>query len=425
MSADPNQRSTEPPDEPAPPTVRMPVQQPGQDSPAGPPSPGQAPPPGRMPPGRVPSSGQEPPPGRWQEPATAPAPQWQPPPKPQPQFQPTVKGPALDPTVQAPAQDRAAPQQGRAAQDAMPPTQVQDPRQQQWQQQPPQWQQPQGTPQAAPQWTPTPPPAGGQWPPQSPPPPQPGAQWGPPSQQPGRRRAPRRRRMRRSVMVTFTVVVIVILLVIIDRVANAVTENAFASQFQKQGVPVKPSVSIEGFPFLTQLAAKDFNKVDISASNIPVNLPTGGTLSITSVHGTIDGLHISGYSSSANAKVDHITATAFVSFGSLAAAGSLGGTGVTLTQAGPNTVKITAGLGGIASDTEEAQILQTGPQTITIKIVSGGGGIGDILGSIGFNSFTFSLPKVVPASLRITGVNLNSQGLTISAAASNASFSQS
>ena len=397
MSADPNQRSTEPPDEPAPPTVRMPVQQPGQDSP-----------------------------GRWQEPATAPAPQWQPtpPPKPQPQFQPKVKEPAADATVQAPAQ-------GRAAQDAMPPTQrLQDPpQQQQWQQQPPQWQQPQDRPpqpaQAAPQWTPTPPPAGGQWPAQSPQPPQPGAPWGPPSQQRGRRRAPRRRRVRRSVMLTFTIVVIVLLLVIIDRVANAVTENAFASQFQKQGVPVKPSVSIEGFPFLTQLAAKDFNKVDISASNIPVNLPTGGTLSITSVHGTINGLHISGYSSSANAKVDHITATAFVSFGSLAAAGSLGGTGVTLTQAGPNTVKITAGLGGIASDTEEAQILQTGPQTITIKIVSSGGGIGDILGSIGFNSFSFTLPKVVPASLRITGVTLNSQGLTISAAASNASFSQS
>ncbi len=229
--------------------------------------------------------------------------------------------------------------------------------------------------------------------------------------------------MRRSVMAVFTVVVVLILLVIGDRVACAITENAFASQFQSQGVPVKPSVNIEGFPFLTQLAAKDFNKIDISASNIPVNLPTGGSLSITSVHATVNGLHISGYSSSANAKVDHISATAFVSFGSLAAAGSLGGTGVTLTQAGPNTVKITAGIAGL-SDTEEAQILQTGPQTITIKIVSSGG-LGGVLGSIGFNSFSFTLPKVVPASLRITALTLNSQGLTVSAAASNAVFNQS
>jgi LmeA-like phospholipid-binding len=356
-----------------------------------------------MRPGRVPPSA--PSPGQWQEPPTAPAPQWHPTP-------PAQDRTPLDPTVQQPAQGRAAqqPAQGRAAQDPMPPTQqLQDPRQQR----PGQWQQPQ-----APQ-------AGGQWqqPPQSPQPPQAGGQWPAQAPPPRQRRSPRRRRVRRWVMATFTVVVVLVILVIGDRVACAITENAFASQFQSQGVPVKPSVDIEGFPFLTQLAAKDFNKIDISASNIPVNLPTGGTLSISSVHATVNGLHISGYSSSANAKVDHISATAFVSFGSLAAAGSLGGTGVTLTQAGPNTVKITAGVAGL-SDTEEAQITQTGPQTITIKIVSNGGALGGLLGSIGFNSFSFTLPKVVPASLRITALTLNSQGLTVSAAASNAVFSQ-
>jgi LmeA-like phospholipid-binding len=383
MSSDSNQpaqpparRSTEPPDEPAPPTVRMPVQPAGQNPPA----------------------------GGWQEPATRPAPQWQPTPPantppvktppantppantppantPQPQWHPTVREPGLDPTVMQPAQ----------------------------------WQQP-------PQDTPRSAPPAGQWgaPQQQPPA---GGQWGPPSPPPRLRRTGRQRRTRRWVMATFTVVVLLVLLVIGDRVACAITENAFASQFQSQGVPVKPSVNIEGFPFLTQLAAKDFNKIDISASNIPVNLPTGGTLSITSVHATVNGLHISGYSTSANAKVDHISATAFISFGSLAAAGSLGGTGVTLTQAGPNTVKITAGVAGL-SDTEEAQIIQTGPQTISIKILSNGGGLGGLLGSIGFNSFSFTLPKVVPASLRITALTLNSQGLTVSAAASNAVFDQ-
>jgi hypothetical protein len=293
-----------------------------------------------------------------------------------------------------------------------------------------QWQQPQDTPPSAqkpqPQWQPTPPaqqpPAGGQWgaPPAQQPPS--GRQWGTPGAPP-RLRRPGQRRTRRWVMAVFTVVVLLVLLVIGDRVANAITENAFASQFQSQGVPVKPSVNIEGFPFLTQLAAKDFNKIDISASNIPVQIPeTGGTLTITSVHATVNGLHISGYSTSANAKVDHITATVFVSFGSLAAAGSLGGTGVTLTQAGPNTVKITAGVAGL-SDSEEATITQTGPQEITIAIKDTGG-LGGILGSIGFNSFKFDLPKVVPASLRITAVTLNSQGLTVSAAASNAVFTQ-
>jgi LmeA-like phospholipid-binding len=379
MSSDPNQR-----DEPAPPTVRMPVQPAGQN-----------------------------PPGR--EPATQPAPQWQPPPqktpppppsappqKPQPQWEPTVREPAHDPTIQQPAQ-------GRAAQDPLPPTQYaqepvrQPPRMAQWQ--------PKDTPPAAapptPQWNPTPPvqqpPAGGQW--------------GPPPAPPRLRRTGPRR-TRRWVMVVFAVVVLLILLVIGDRVALAVTENAMASQFESNGLPVKPGVSIEGFPFLTQLAAKDFKKVNITANNVPA-----GPVTISTIHANIDGLHISSFSSSASATVDHINATAFISLGALAAAGGLGGTGITVTPDGTDKLKITAGIGGIASDTEEAQITQTGPQTISIKLLDTGSPVGSLLSS--FGSFSFSLPKGVPASLRITGLTLNSQGLTLNASASNATFSKS
>jgi hypothetical protein len=228
----------------------------------------------------------------------------------------------------------------------------------------------------------------------------------------------RRRRVRRSVVVVFTVVVLAILLTIGDRVANAVAENNMASQFTANGFPVKPSVTIEGFPFLTQLAAKDFKKVDISASNIPA-----GPVTIDSLHATITGMHISGFSSSANARVDHITATAFISLGALAAAGALGnGTGVTITQDGADKLKITAGIGGIVTDSEEAVIKQTGPQTISIQILNSGSVLGDLLNA--FGPFSFTLPKGVPASLRITSLVLNKDGLTVSAAASNATFSQ-
>ena len=85
-------------------------------------------------------------------------------------------------------------------------------------------------------------------------------------------------------------------------------------------------------------------------------------------------------------------------------------------------VERSANLGGIFSDSEEAQITQTGPQTISIKVLNSGGAVGSLLSS--FGSFSFSLPKEVPASLRITGLTLNSQGLTVTAAASNATFSK-
>lgn len=217
-------------------------------------------------------------------------------------------------------------------------------------------------------------------------------------------------------MALFTVIVLLILLVIADRVALAVTENQFASSFQKNGLPVKPSVTIEGFPFLTQLVAKDFNKVDISASNVPA-----GPVTITSIHATVNGMHISGYSSTASARVDSINATAFISFGALIAGSGLGNSGITVTPDGANTVKITAGIGGV-SDTEEAKITQTGPQTISVQLLSSGGLLGSLFGS--FQPFSFSLPKGVPASLKITSLTLNSQGLNVTASATNATFSQ-
>ena len=347
--------------------------------------------------------------GHWgQEPPTRPVPQWPsaPPPPPGPKAPPQdspVPPTQWDRPVQ-PTQWDAPAQQQRPTFQQRPPEQ-QQPAQQPTQQAPQQWQQPQS------QWSPQPPQAPGQWPPAQPPvqPPAPGG---------GFRRRGRKRKVRRSVMALFAVIVILILLVIGDRVALAVTENQFADQFQKQGFPVKPSVSIDGFPFLTQLAAKDFNTVNISANDVPA-----GPVTITSLHATINGMHISSYSSSASAKVDKLNANAFISFGALAAAGGLGGgSGITVTPDGTDKLKISAGLGGVLSDTEEAQITQSGPQTISIKVLPSSGALGSLLSS--FGSFSFSLPKGVPASLKITGLTLNSQGLNVSASATNATFSQ-
>jgi len=292
-------------------------------------------------------------------------------------------------------------------------------------------------------WQPqdTPPPADRQW--QPPPPPAQDQAWQAPAAQApaaqaGRRRRRRPRRVRRSVMALFGVIVLLILLVVVDRVALAVTENDMASQFQSNGFPVKPSVTIQGFPFLTQLIGKDFKQVDISASNIPA-----GPVTITTVHATATGMHLSSLSSSATATIDKITATAFISNSSLEGAGGLTSlANVTATPAGNNILKVTASVAGVVSDTEELQITQTGAQTITVKVLPSSNGIGsDIGNAIGdalgnstgqavsgalsnLSTFSFNLPKGVPASLRITGLTLNSAGLTVSAAATNATFSQ-
>src|SRR5277367_1042115 len=73
------------------------------------------------------------------------------------------------------------------------------------------------------------------------------------------------RRARRYLIV---VVIIVALLVVLDFAARVVAQNVLATKIQQQGLSQKPAVTIGGFPFLTQVASKDFRQVTIVASNL-------------------------------------------------------------------------------------------------------------------------------------------------------------
>ena len=104
---------------------------------------------------------------------------------------------------------------------------------------------------------------------------------------------------------------IIVILVAADRVGAVVAENKMASQIQQQGFPTKPDVKIQGFPFLTQLAARDFKTVVITASNV-----TEGPLEIASLNATIHGMHIN--SSFSGATLDSINGSALITFTALA-----------------------------------------------------------------------------------------------------------
>ena len=159
--------------------------------------------------------------------------------------------------------------------------------------------------------------------------------------------APLRRRRRRR-WPWITLIVIILVLVAADRGALVITENAMASQFQSSiGLSGKPHVSIPGIPFLTQLAARDFNTVNVSATNET----TGeGALDIASLTATAHGMHIRGLNS---AEIDQFTATALITFTALANAGGIP-QGITLSQDGPNKITATVNIGPI-SDSATAQ----------------------------------------------------------------------
>src|ERR1700742_831565 len=181
-------------------------------------------------------------------------------------------------------------------------------------------------------------------------------QGGPPATKP--------RRRHRGLKITGIVgVVLLLLAVVADRVAAKLAESEAASQIKSAGFPVKSKVSIEGFPFLTELAARDFRKVDISASNVKE-----GPLTIASINATGQGVHLT--SSLNGATVDQINGTALVTFAGLSSAAGLGD-GITLSNGGNNELKANIDLGFI-SGTALAQVTRANSHQIEVKIVNAG-----------------------------------------------------
>jgi hypothetical protein len=229
-----------------------------------------------------------------------------------------------------------------------------------------------------------------------------------------------KRRRRGSRIALITVVVVLVLLVVSDFAARAYTENQMASQVQSSmGLSGKPKVTIHGFPFWTQLIARDFKTVTVTASNetINVNSVGSGVLKIASLNATLDGMHIHGLNS---ATIDHFTATVLVTFSSL---GNVGGipSGVTLAADGPNQIKATVSLFGLFSNTATVQVTQSGPNQINVKVTNFDGIPPSALGNLG--NFTFTIPKL-PAGVTIQSVSVTQQGLQITATGQNTTLSQ-
>lgn len=234
----------------------------------------------------------------------------------------------------------------------------------------------------------------------------------------GRKR--RRHPVRRSVIAVFTAMVVLVLLALGDRVANAVAENNIADRIQSAGFPVRPSVTITGFPFLTQVAARDVRQVDISAGNIPA-----GPVKLSSLQVTATGVRLD--PSLSGGTVTQASASAVVTFASLASGVASGsgangsGTAVTVVAAGPDKVAISAG--GVRLG--DAEVSVTGANEVSVRPVTGGGAVGGTLnvGGTSFGGFTFTIPKL-PAGLRLNGASVTASGLQVTASAHDTQLSQ-
>jgi LmeA-like phospholipid-binding len=234
--------------------------------------------------------------------------------------------------------------------------------------------------------------------------------------------APRRRRGGCLRAAIIGVVVLVILLVAADFIAKAVAQNVAASQIQKDGFPKKPSVTFEGFPFLTQVAARDFHQVRLSSSDVPA-----GPVDITKVNAVANGIHLNGNFQSGT--IDQVSGTVVISFGSLDSAltnalgpaGSVvGSVGLKLSAAGPQEIKASLDL-VVASGSATWRVTRPSPQELSVTLVSSSGLPDSLLQPI--RNFSFTIPKL-PFGLTIQTVSVTPAGLVGNISATHVPFSQ-
>jgi hypothetical protein len=212
---------------------------------------------------------------------------------------------------------------------------------------------------------------------------------------------------------TITIVVLLLLLVGLDRVAAAVTENAMASRFQSQmSLSGKPGVSIQGFPFLTQLAARDFNTVVITGHNL-----TDQQLDLANINVVAHGMRIQGTSS---ATIDSLAGSVTITLASIAGAGGVPGS-ITLTPAGGNMVDATIDVPVLGKETAQATVTQQGADKIHVHVTNAGGIPSSLLGSLA--DFTVTIPKL-PAGVAIQSVMVTSAGVQVNFTGSHTTLSQ-
>lgn len=233
---------------------------------------------------------------------------------------------------------------------------------------------------------------------------------------------PRRRRgWRRPRTIVIVLVILIGLLVAADFGARALAQDKVASEIKSQGFPKRPDVSIAGFPFLTQLISRHFERIDISSGDVPE-----GPVTIKTITAVLTGVSVhSGFN---GATVGRLTGTAFITFPELASAltsqggsalsSALNGVGLTLSAAGQDEVRASINL-VLISGSATWRISRIGGSGIRVRLVASTGLFSGLGGSIG--NVTIPLPSL-PLGVRLTSLAVTPAGVTGGLSGRNLSF---
>jgi LmeA-like phospholipid-binding len=232
-----------------------------------------------------------------------------------------------------------------------------------------------------------------------------------------------RRRVRRRTKWLIALLVLLGLLVAADRVALVVAEDQLASRIQSsQHLSQKPDVSIDGFPFLTQVVSRDFPHATVDIHGLTAN----NGLVISDLHADLHGVHVSsGFNS---ATVDTLDATAQMSYADIAKAlgseltveGVQVGT-VKLSYAGNDQLTAAYSVLGVGvSATVDVSV--TGDNTLNFKSVSIKTPVSALFTPPNFNE-NYEL-GALPFGMQLKNLTFTPSAVDISATGTNVNLSQ-
>ncbi|UQX90184.1 DUF2993 domain-containing protein [Jatrophihabitans telluris] len=158
-------------------------------------------------------------------------------------------------------------------------------------------------------------------------------------------RRPRRRR-RGPLGLLISLAILAIIVVGADRIACRIAERQIADRFQSsQHLSSRPSVTIEGIPFLTQLARRRLTDVRISADGLPLS-SSGRTLRITHLDARLRDVRPSSdlFSATPSVTASRATGSLYVSYADLSKAA---GVSLSFGQAGRIKASKSAAAAGV------------------------------------------------------------------------------
>ena len=217
------------------------------------------------------------------------------------------------------------------------------------------------------------------------------------------------------------VLALLIILVVVDRLAVYFVQGKIASEIQDQGFSTKPSVSVKGFPFLTQVATRDLKDIEISSDRVKA-----GPVVIKRLDADMKNTKVD--SSFSGGTVGHLDGSGLISFGglsntigNLAGGGPLSdllGGGLTLSSAGHNEIKAKVDL-AVISGSAVLKVVRVSGTKIKVQLISSNGLPSELTDQL--KNLTVPIPSL-PLGLKIQSVSVTSAGINIHVIGNNVKF---